>query len=73
MNILGIGGYAHDASAALIADGRIVAAAEEERFTRQKHQTGWPDRAIEFCLKQGGLQPSDVDHVAFYWRPWTWD
>lgn len=73
MNILGVGGYAHDASAALIAGGRIVAAAEEERFTRQKHQTGWPDKAIAFCLKQGGLKASDVDHIAFYWRPWTWD
>ena len=73
MNILGIGGFSHDASATLICDGKIVAAAEEERFTRKKHQDGWPTNAIAFCLKQGALTPSDIDHIGFYWRPWTLD
>ncbi len=73
MNVLGIGGYSHDASAAIICDGRIVAAAEEERFTRQKHRGGWPTQAIEFCLKQADISIADVDHIAFYWKPWSWD
>lgn len=73
MNILGIGGFSHDASAALICDGRIIAAAEEERFTRKKHQEGWPTKAIEFCLGQAGIAESDLDHIGFYWRPWSLD
>jgi len=73
MNILGIGGYAHDSSAALICDGKIVAAAEEERFTRKKHQEGWPSNAIAFCLKHAGITELDIDHIAFYWRPWSLD
>ncbi|MFO7870991.1 MAG: carbamoyltransferase C-terminal domain-containing protein [Kiritimatiellia bacterium] len=73
MIIIGIGGYSHDASAALIRDGRIVAAAEEERFTRKKHQEGWPEQAIAFCLKQAGITERDIDHIAFYWRPWSFD
>jgi carbamoyltransferase len=73
MNILGIGGYSHDSSAALICDGRIVAAAEEERFTRKKHQEGWPSSAIAFCLNQAGIKESDINHIAFYWRPWSFD
>jgi carbamoyltransferase len=73
MNILGIGGYSHDSSAALLCDGRIVAAAEEERFTRNKHQAGWPANSIAFCLEKGGITEKDVDHIAFYWRPWSVD
>ena len=73
MKILGIGGFTHDASATLIDDGKVVAAAEEERFTRQKHQAGWPTNAIRFCLKQGGITEKDIDHIAFYWRPWSVD
>ena len=73
MNILGIGGFSHDASAALLCDGKIVAAAEEERFTRKKHQEGWPENAVSFCLGQAGISASDLDHIAFYWRPWSLD
>jgi carbamoyltransferase len=73
MKILGIGGFTHDASATLIDNGKVIAAAEEERFTRQKHQAGWPTNAIDFCLKQGGLTKADIDHIAFYWRPWSLD
>ncbi len=73
MYILGIGGFSHDSSATLIRDGEIVAAAEEERFTRRKHQPGWPQRAIDFCLERGGLSLADIDHIGFYWRPWSLD
>lgn len=73
MNVLGIGGFSHDSSAALVCDGKIVAAAEEERFTRNKHQAGWPANAVDFCLKQAGLTATDIDHVGFYWRPWGLD
>lgn len=73
MNILGIGGYSHDSSATLVCDGEIVAAAEEERFTRRKHQPGWPEHAIAFCLERGGLSLRDIDHVGFYWRPFSLD
>jgi len=73
MNVLGIGGYSHDSSAALVCDGKTVAAAEEERFTRNKHQEGWPNRVIDFCLQRAGIGVSDLDHIAFYWRPWGLD
>jgi carbamoyltransferase len=73
MNIIGVGGFTHDSSATLLCDGKIVAAAEEERFTRKKHQEGWPSRSIAFCLRQAGLNERDIDHIAFYWRPWTKD
>ena len=73
MNILGIGGFTHDASATLLRNGKIVAAAEEERFTRVKHQSGWPTNAIEYCLQEGGITVSEIDHIAYYWRPLGWD
>ena len=69
MNILGVSCYYHDAAAALLQDGVLVAAAEEERFTRRKHDFGFPDRAIEFCLKQAGIEARDVDYVVFYEKP----
>ncbi len=69
MNILGLGGYSHDAAAALICDGKVVAACAEERFTRNKHQGGAPLRAIAWCLEQAGLRPSDVGHASAYMRP----
>lgn len=69
MNILGISCYYHDAAAVLLKDGLLVAAAEEERFTRKKHDYGFPQRAIEFCLRQGGLKTGDLDHVVFYEKP----
>jgi carbamoyltransferase len=69
MYILGIACYYHDASAALIEDGRIVAAAMEERFSRKKHDSSYPERAIEFCLRQAGITANDLDYVVFYEKP----
>jgi carbamoyltransferase len=69
MKILGISAYYHDAAAALIVDGEIVAAAQEERFTRVKHDSGFPAQAIRFCLDHAKLKPADLDFVAFYDKP----
>jgi carbamoyltransferase len=69
MNILGVSCYYHDAAAALLQDGMLIAAAEEERFTRKKHDFGFPSRAIEFCLRQGGIKAGDLDYVVFYEKP----
>jgi carbamoyltransferase len=69
MRILGISAFYHDAAAALIDDGNILAAAQEERFTRKKHDAGFPSNAIDFCLSDSGLSLSDVDYVAFYDKP----
>lgn len=67
--ILGISAYYHDSAAALVVDGRIVAAAQEERFTRVKHDHRFPARAIEYCLAEGGLTGGRVDAVGFYDKP----
>src|SRR6186713_1153227 len=67
--ILGVSAFYHDSAAALVVDGDIVAAAQEERFTRKKHDPGFPSRAIEDCLRQAGLKPSDLDYVVFYEKP----
>src|SRR5215216_1476532 len=67
--ILGISAFYHDSAAALVVDGEIVAAAQEERFTRKKHDPGFPARAIEYCLAEGGLTAADVDYVVFYEKP----
>src|SRR5215210_3270320 len=64
MNILGINAYHGDASAALIVDGELVAAVEEERFTRVKHDTAFPHRSIRYCLETAGMRPRDLDHFA---------
>ena len=69
MNILGISAYYHDSAACLVRDGRIVAAAQEERFTRIKHDQAFPARAIEWCLSEAGLEAKDLDLVAFYDKP----
>src|SRR5215472_13898245 len=69
--ILGISAFYHDSAAALVVDGRTVAAAQEERFTRIKHDPAFPARAIEFCLREAGLSPDDLDYVAFYDKPLT--
>jgi carbamoyltransferase len=69
MKILGISAYYHDAAAALLVDGRIAAAAQEERFTRKKHDSGFPHHAIAACLKATGTRVSEIDHVAFYDKP----
>ncbi len=67
--ILGISAYYHDSAAALVVDGRIVAAAQEERFTRRKHDYAFPVHAIEYCLKEAGLEPEQLDYVGFYDKP----
>ena len=67
--ILGVSAFYHDSAACLVEDGRIVAAAQEERFTRKKHDYRFPTHAIDFCLAQGGITPADLDHVAFYDKP----
>lgn len=69
MKILGISCYYHDGAAALIEDGRIVATAEEERFSRIKHDSSFPKYAITFCLKQAGITPRDLDWIVFYEKP----
>jgi carbamoyltransferase len=70
-SILGISAFYHDSAAALVIDGRIVAAAQEERFTRKKHDPDFPKRAAAYCLEHAGLQASDLDYVAFYDKPLT--
>ena len=67
--ILGISAFYHDAAAAIIVDGRIVAAAQEERFTRKKHDERFPQHAIEYCLEVAGLRPDRLDYVGFYDKP----
>ena len=69
MYILGISCFYHDAAAALIKDGKLVAAAEEERFTRVKHDFDFPENAINFCLEHEGLSANDLDYVVFYEKP----
>ncbi len=69
MNILGISAFYHDSAACLVQDGKIVAAAQEERFTRKKHDAGFPHNAVEFCLKAGGITSQDLDYVAYYDKP----
>ena len=69
MFILGVSCYYHDSAAVLLKDGQLIAAAEEERFSRVKHDNGYPKHAIEFCLKQGGITSKDLDYVVFYEKP----
>lgn len=71
MNILGISAFYHDSAAALVRDGVLVAAAEEERFSRKKHDHDFPSLAVEFCLRQGGISIGEVDHVVFYEKPFV--
>lgn len=70
MYILGLNCYLHDSSACLLRDNEIVAAAEEERFSRKKHTGDFPYNAIKFCLEEGKINFADIDYVTFYWRPW---
>lgn len=71
MNILGISAFYHDSAACLIQDGRIVAAAQEERFSRKKHDERFPKLAVDYCLKAGGIKAADLDYVAFYEKPFV--
>ena len=64
--ILGISAFYHDAAAAILVDGVVVAAAQEERFTRKKHDESFPINAIEFCLSEANIEIEDLDFVAFY-------
>ncbi len=69
MNILGVSAFYHDSAAALVQDGRIVAAAQEERFTRKKHDADFPKRAIDYCLSEAGIDADRLDLVGFYEKP----
>lgn len=71
MYVLGISCYYHDSSAAIIKDGKLVAAAQEERFTRKKHDTSFPIKAIEYCLKSQNISINEVDHIGFYEKPFV--
>jgi len=71
MNILGISCYFHDAAAALLRDGILVAAAEEERFSRKKHDYEFPQQAIDFCLRMSGIKAAELDFVAFFEKPFV--
>lgn len=67
--ILGLSAYYHDSAAALLCDGKIIAAAQEERFSRKRHDAAFPENAIRFCLKQAGIVLADVDYIVFYDKP----
>ena len=69
MYILGISAYYHDSAAALVYEGKIVAAAQEERFTRKKHDSAFPKHAINYCLQEAGITPKDISNVIFYEKP----
>jgi len=70
MYILGFSCYFHDAASVLLKDGQLIAAAEEERFSRIKHDSSFPKNAIRFCLDQGGIQSSELSYVVFF-ESWT--
>ena len=67
--ILGISAFYHDSAAALVVDGEMIAAAQEERFTRKKFDHEFPVRAIEYCLSEANLEPEQLDYVGFYDKP----
>ncbi len=67
--ILGISAFYHDSAAAVVIDGRVVAAAQEERFTRKKHDAGFPHCAVDYCLREAGISAADLDYVGFYDKP----
>ena len=68
-SVLGISAFYHDSAAAIIVDGKIIAAAQEERFTRKKHDSRYPKNAINYALKESCLKLNEVDHVVFYEKP----
>src|SRR5262249_19791458 len=69
MRVLGISAFYHDSAAALVDDGRIIAAAQEERFSRRKHDPSFPQNAIAYCLEEGKVRLDELDYVAFYDKP----
>ena len=66
---LGISAFYHDSAAAIVRDGEIIAAAQEERFSRKRHDSGFPHRAIHYCLEEAGVGLKEVDQIAFYDKP----
>jgi len=70
MTILGISAFYHDSAACIVRDGNIIAAAQEERFTRKKHDFRFPNHAVSYCLKEAGISPDQLSYVAFYDKPW---
>ena len=71
MRILGISAFYHDSAAALVVDGHIIAAVQEERFTRKKQDARYPENAIRYCLEEGGLTLDELDYVVFYEKPFV--
>jgi carbamoyltransferase len=69
VNIIGISAFYHDSAACLVRDGEIIAAAQEERFTRKKHDPGFPHKAVDYCLREGGISLTDVRYLVFYDKP----
>src|SRR5690348_6422821 len=69
MRIVGVSAFYHDSAAALIRDGELIAAAQEERFSRRKHDARFPRHAIDYCLKEGGIALGELDYVVFYDKP----
>ena len=69
MYILGISAFYHDSAACLIHQGKIIAAAQEERFTRIKHDPSFPKNAIAYCISEAGIYPNEIDRVVFYEKP----
>ncbi|MEJ2148514.1 MAG: carbamoyltransferase N-terminal domain-containing protein, partial [Chloroflexota bacterium] len=69
MYILGISCYYHDSAACILKDGELLAAAAEERFSRKKHDNGFPHLAIDFCMEEAGIQPDELDYAVFYEKP----
>ena len=69
LSILGISAFYHDSAACILKDGEIIAAAQEERFTRKKHDSNYPYNAVEFVLKHSNFKLSEVDHIVFYEKP----
>ena len=68
-SILGISAFYHDSAAALVVDGKIISAAQEERFSRKKHDSRYPFNAVEYVLKEGKLKLRQIDYIAFYEKP----
>src|SRR5437764_4158864 len=69
VNILGLSAFYHDSAACLVRDGKIMAAAQEERFTRKKHDSAFPKLAVEYCLRAGNISMREINYVAFYEKP----
>lgn len=70
MNILGISAFYHDSAAAIVVNGEIIAAAQEERFTRKKHDSSFPSHALQFCLEAAGIETEQLDSGVFYDKPY---